>query len=54
MAAAFLAAKIAWSAQTIEPTADNMALAFFCYRQALSAADAEYERKTGKATGDRL
>jgi hypothetical protein len=43
----YLAAKMAQSAQTIKPTADDMAIAFFKYGQAQSAADADYERRTG-------
>ena len=43
----YLAAKIARSAQTIKPTADDMAIAYFKYGEAQSAADAEYERRTG-------
>ena len=49
----YLAAKMARSAQTIKPTADDMALAFFRYGEAQSRADTDYERKTGKAAGDR-
>ncbi len=49
----YLAAKIARSAQTIKPTADDIAIAYFKYGQAQSAADAEYEQKTGKAAVDR-
>jgi hypothetical protein len=43
----YLAAKMAQSAQTIKPTADDMAIAYFKYGQAQSAADADYERRTG-------
>ena len=43
----YLAAKIARSAQTIKPTADDIAIAYFKYGQAQSAADADYERRTG-------
>lgn len=43
----YLAAKFARSAQTIKPTADDIAIAYFKYGQAQSAADAEYERRTG-------
>jgi hypothetical protein len=43
----YLAAKMAKSAQTIKPTADDMALAFFRYGEAQSQADADYERKHG-------
>jgi hypothetical protein len=42
-----LAAKTAQSAQTIKPTADDMALAFFRYGEAKSLADADYERTHG-------
>ena len=43
----YLAAQMARSAQTIKPTAEDMALAFFRYGEAQRAADAEYERRTG-------
>ena len=43
----YLAAQMARSAQTIKPTADDMALAFFRYGEAQSQADADYERRTG-------
>ena len=43
----YLAAKIAQSAQTIKPTADDIAIAYFKYGEAQSAADAAYERRTG-------
>jgi hypothetical protein len=43
----YLAAQLARSAQTIKPTADDMAIAFFKYGEAQSAADADYERRTG-------
>ena len=43
----YLAAKMAQSAQTIKPTADDIAIAYFKYGQAQSAADAAYERRTG-------
>ncbi len=43
----YLAAQMARSAQTIKPTADDMALAFFRYGEAQSRADADYERRTG-------
>jgi hypothetical protein len=43
----YLAAKFARSAQTIKPTADDITIAYFKYGQAQSAADAEYERRTG-------
>lgn len=49
----YLAAKIAKSAQTIKPTTDDMALAFFRYGEAQSQADAEYERSTGETAVDR-
>ena len=49
----YLAAKIARSAQTIKPTADDIAIAYFKYGQAQSAADDDYEQKTGKAAGER-
>ena len=38
----YLAAQMARSAQTIKPTADDMALAFFRYGEAQSRADADY------------
>ena len=40
------------SAQTIKPTADDMALAFFRYGEAKNLADADYRRRTGKAAGE--
>jgi hypothetical protein len=43
----YLAAQMARSAQTIKPTADDIAIAYFKYGQAQSAADAAYERRTG-------
>lgn len=43
----YLAAQMARSAQTIKPTADDMALAFFRYGEAQSRADADYERTHG-------
>jgi len=43
----YLAAKMAQSAQTIKPTADDIAIAYFKYGEAQSAADAAYERRTG-------
>ncbi len=43
----YLAAKIARSAQTIKPTEDDMALAFFRYGEAQSQADANHERVHG-------
>ena len=43
----YLAAKIARSAQTIKPTADDMALAFFRYGETQSRADADHERTHG-------
>ena len=43
----YLAARMAQSAQTITPTADDMAIAFFKYGEAQSAADADYERTHG-------
>lgn len=49
----YLAAQIPGRAQTIKPTADDMALAFFRYGEAQSQADADHERKTGKAAVDR-
>jgi hypothetical protein len=44
---------MAKSAQTIKPTTDDMALAFFRYGEAQSQADAEYERRTGETAVDR-
>jgi hypothetical protein len=49
----YLAAQMARSAQTIKPTADDMAIAYFKYGEAQSAADADYERRTGKTAGER-
>ncbi len=49
----YLAAKMAQSAQTIKPTADDIAIAYFKYGEAQSAADAAYERSTGKTAGER-
>jgi hypothetical protein len=49
----YLAAQMAQSAQTIKPTADDLAIASIRYGQAQRAADADYERKTGKAAGER-
>jgi hypothetical protein len=46
----YLAAQMARSAQTIKPTADDMALAFFRYGEAQSRADADYERTDGVPT----
>jgi hypothetical protein len=43
----YLAAQMAKSAQTIKPTADDMALAFFRYGEAQSRANLEYERTHG-------
>ena len=43
----YLAAQMARSAQTIKPTADDIAIAYFKYGQAQSAADADYERTHG-------
>lgn len=47
----YLAAKMAQSAQTITPTADDMAMAYFKYGEAQSAADAYNRRRTGKTAG---
>jgi hypothetical protein len=49
----YLPAQMARSAQTIKHTADDMTLAFFRYGDAQNRADADYERKTGNAAGDR-
>ena len=49
----YLAAQMAQSAQTIKPTADDLAIASIRYGQAQRAADDDYERKTGKAAGER-
>ncbi len=49
----YLAAQMARDAQTITPTADDIAIASIRYGEAQRAADAEYERKTGKAAIDR-
>ena len=48
-----LAAQMAKNAQTITPTSDDIAIAYFKYGQAQSAADSEYEQKTGKTTDER-
>ena len=45
----YLAAQMARSAQTIKPTADDLAIASIRYGQAQRAADADYQRRTGKA-----
>ena len=45
----YLAAKMARSAQTIKPTADDLAIASIRYGEAQRAADQEYERRTGVA-----
>ena len=49
----YLAAQMAQSAQTIKPTADDIAIASIRYGEAQRAADADYERNTGKVTGER-
>ena len=49
----YLAAKMAQSAQTLKPTADDIAIAFMRHAEAQRAVDAEYERKTGKAAVER-
>jgi hypothetical protein len=49
----YLAAQMAQSAQTIKPTADDIAIASIRYGQAQRAADDEYEQKTGKPAGER-
>jgi hypothetical protein len=43
----YLAAEMARSAQTIKPTADDIALAFFRYGEAQSQADTDYEHTHG-------
>ena len=43
----YLAARIARSAQTIKPTADDLAIASIRYGEAQRQADAEYERTHG-------
>ncbi len=45
----YLAAQMARSAQTIKPTADDMALAFFRYGEAQSKAGVHYVRCNGMA-----
>jgi hypothetical protein len=45
----YLAAQMARSAQTIKPTADDLAIASIRYGEAQRAADLEYERRTGVA-----
>ena len=49
----YLAAQMAQSAQTIKPTADDIAIASMRYGQAQRAADADYQRQTGKAAFSR-
>jgi hypothetical protein len=49
----YLAAQMAQNAQTIKPTEDDIAIAFFKYGQAQSTADADYRRRTSKAAGER-
>ena len=49
----YLAAQMAQSAQTIKPTADDLAIASMRHAEAQRAADADYERKTGKAAVER-
>jgi hypothetical protein len=43
----YLAAEMARSAQTIKPTADDIAVAMLRYGEAQRQADAAYERRTG-------
>jgi hypothetical protein len=43
----YLAAQMARSAQTIKPTADDIAIASVQYGEAQRQADREYERRTG-------
>ena len=45
----YLAAEMARSAQTIKPTADDLAIASIRYGEAQRAADQAYERRTGVA-----
>jgi len=45
----YLAAQMAQSAQTIKPTADDIAIASMHHAEAQRAADADYQRRTGKA-----
>jgi hypothetical protein len=49
----YLATKMARDAQTIKPTADDLAIASIRYGEAQRAADADYERRTGKDTVER-
>lgn len=49
----YLAAQMARDAQTIKPTADDIAVASIRYGEAQRAADADYERITGKDTVER-
>jgi hypothetical protein len=49
----YLAAQMARSAQTIKPTADDIAIAMLRYGEAQSEADAEYERRTGVSANPR-
>ena len=49
----YLAAQIARDAQTIKPTADDIAIASIRYGEAQRAVDAECERQTGKTARER-
>jgi hypothetical protein len=49
----YLAAQMARSAQTIKPTADDLAIASIRYSEAQRAADEQYELATGKASADK-
>lgn len=48
-----LAAQMARDAQTITPTGDDIAIASIRYGEAQRAADAEYQRRTGKTADER-
>jgi hypothetical protein len=48
-----LAAQMAKSAQTIKPTGDDIAIASIRYGEAQRAADADYQRRTGKTADER-
>jgi hypothetical protein len=49
----YQAARMARDAQTITPTADDIAIAMLRYGEAQRAADEQYELATGKASADK-
>jgi len=49
----YLAAQMARSAQTIKPTADDIAIAMLRYGEAQRKANLEYERRTGVSANPR-